>query len=82
LGVGLTTPPGLKNIVTKAEEVKTGPICQGGHGKSRPQQGRMGKASLEGQGPPGAVEPLMMMMNLSLKFNTCAAFSVCIFQWW
>jgi len=27
--VGLTTPHRLKNIVTKSEEVKTGPICQG-----------------------------------------------------
>ena len=27
--MGLTTPPRLKDIVTKSEEVKTGPICQG-----------------------------------------------------
>jgi len=27
LGVGLTTPPRLKNIVTKSEEVKTGPVA-------------------------------------------------------
>jgi hypothetical protein len=33
LGLGLTTPPRLKNIVTKSEEVKTGPICRGRHRK-------------------------------------------------
>jgi hypothetical protein len=33
LGAGLTTPPRLKNIVTKLEEVKTGPVCQGQHRK-------------------------------------------------
>jgi hypothetical protein len=27
--MGLTTPPQLKNIVTKSEEVKTRPVCQG-----------------------------------------------------
>ena len=31
--MGLTTPPRLKNIVTKSVEVKTGPICQGQHCK-------------------------------------------------
>jgi hypothetical protein len=31
--MGLTTPPRLKNVVTKSEEVKTGPICQGRHRK-------------------------------------------------
>jgi hypothetical protein len=29
--MGLTTPPQLKNIVKKSEEVKTRPICQGQH---------------------------------------------------
>jgi len=44
--MGLTIPPQLKNIVTKSEEVKTGPICQGRHRKeSRPQRRQMGKAS-------------------------------------
>jgi hypothetical protein len=33
LGVGLTTPPRLKNIVTKSEEVKTGLVCQRRHRK-------------------------------------------------
>jgi hypothetical protein len=34
LGVELTTPPRLKkNIVTKSEEVKTGPVCQRRHWK-------------------------------------------------
>jgi hypothetical protein len=33
LGVGMTIPPRLRNIVTKSEEVKTGLICQGRHRK-------------------------------------------------
>jgi len=34
----------------------------------RPRQRRMGKASSEGQGPPRAVEPVMIMM-ISVKFG-------------
>jgi hypothetical protein len=33
LGVGLTTPPQIKNNVTKNKEAKTGLICQGRHCK-------------------------------------------------
>jgi len=32
--------------------------------EGRPQQRQMGKASKEGQGPPRAVESMMMMMIL------------------
>jgi hypothetical protein len=45
LGVGLTTPPRLKNIVTKSEEVEIGLICQGWHQESHPQRTRTGTTS-------------------------------------
>ena len=34
--------------------------------ESHPRQGRMGKASEEGHGPSGAVEPMMMMMMMMM----------------
>jgi len=41
----------------------------------------MGKASKEGQGTPGAVEPMMMMILLWCSVGTfCYAFSGFVFQ--
>jgi hypothetical protein len=74
--VGLTTPPRLKNIVTKSEEVKTGPICQGRRRKGLKDLilgvknwkkvalniDEWAKLLKKARAHQGAVEPMMMMM--------------------